>query len=119
MYNFYKDKNVFYLQRQNKWEQFLSYTYQQKTGWEHPNPKISEMNKIEKQKIQIDKSDVELWLDINNRDMSLDLSKFNNLKTFKYANILFLVTFQKSVKILILLQHHTCIMHVYRDPNEN
>mgnify|MGYP001204375676 FL=1 len=84
LYNFYKDKNVFYLQRQNKWEQFLSYTYQQKTGWEHPNPKTSEMNKIKKQKIEINKSDVELWLDINNRDNSLDLSKFNNLKTFNY-----------------------------------
>ena len=42
------------------------------------------MNKIKKQKIEINKSDVELWLDINNRDNSLDLSKFNNLKTFNY-----------------------------------
>ena len=84
LYNFYKDKNVYYLQRQNKWEQFLSYTYQQKTGWEHPNPKINEISKIEKQKIRIDKSDVELWLDIYNRDFSLDLSKFDKLQKFDY-----------------------------------
>lgn len=87
LYKFYENKNVYYLQRKNRWEQFLSYVYQQKTEWSNPNPKTSDIHNIKKQKITIDKADVEKWLDINNRDMSLDISKFKNIEKYYYEDM--------------------------------
>ena len=87
LYKFYENKNVYYLERKNKWEQFLSYMYQQKTGWNIPNPKTNNINEVKKQKVSINKDEVEKWLDINNRDMSLNISKFKNIEKYYYEDM--------------------------------
>ncbi len=85
LYNFYKNDKIYYLQRNNKWQQFLSYVYQNKTSWQNPNPRDS--NTIVPKKAICTKEDVDNWIDMNNRDLSLDISKFKNVQYYFYEDL--------------------------------
>ena len=85
LYNFYKDSQVYYLQRHNKWQQFLSYVYQKKTGWQNPNPRDSKT--ISSKKVTCTKEDVNNWIDMNTRDTSLDMTKFKNVQYYFYEDL--------------------------------
>ena len=85
LYSFYKDSKVYYLQRHNKWQQFLSYMYQSKTSWQNPNPRDSKT--IVSKKVICTKEDVNNWIDMNTRDTSLDMTRFNNVEYYFYEDL--------------------------------
>lgn len=85
LYDFYKNDKIYYLQRNDKWQQFLSYLYQSKTSWENPQPEDSKT--IVSKKVKCTKQDVEKYLDMNNRDMSLDMTRFNNVEYHFYEDL--------------------------------
>lgn len=85
LYNFYKNDKVYYLQRNNKWLQFLSYVYQNKTNWENPVPLDNET--IVSTKVTCTKEDVNNWIDMNSRDMSLDMTRFKNVEYHFYEDL--------------------------------
>ena len=85
LYSFYKDSKIVYLQRNNKWLQFLSYVYQNKTSWQNPNPRDSKT--IVNKKVVCTKEDVNNWIDMNNRDTSLDMTKFKNVQYYFYEDL--------------------------------
>ena len=84
-YSFYKNSKIMYLQRNNKWQQFLSYLYQNKTAWKNPNPKDSKT--IVPENVLCTKQDVNNWIDMNNRDLSLDMKKFKNVQCYFYEDL--------------------------------
>lgn len=85
LYSFYENDAVCYLQRHNKWQQFLSYVYQSKTHWEDPNPTNSET--IVDKKVICTEEDVNNWIEMNNRDNGLDMSKFKNVQYYSYEQL--------------------------------